>query len=153
MCPLGMCQSSCFCDWRYILYKCVFVVYCLLIRKWISIFCLCTCFSKQRLKLYLLYPTHPASRSRSPISGKDESPPVKRHCKFFYTDFTSPIPDEFSGSFSVALFCWRNSGRKSMAGFWALWGPSWKKFKGKVLWLRILPELLKRICIFLFYYS
>ena len=52
-----------------------------------------------------------------PFLEEDESPPVKRHCKFFYTNFTSPIPDEFSGSFSVALFCWWNSGRKSVAGF------------------------------------
>lgn len=66
--------------------------------------------------IYCILPTLQVE-AEVPFLEEDESPPVKRHCKFFYTDFTSPIPDEFSGSFSVALFCWWNSGRKSMAGF------------------------------------
>ena len=133
---LGMCQSSYFCDWRYILYKCDFVSllppytasYCLLIFV-----CVRASPNRDLNFIYCILRTLQVE-AEVPFLEEDESPPVKRHCKFFYADFTSPIPDEFSGSFSVALFCWWNSGRKSMAGFWALWGPSWKKFKGKVLW-------------------
>lgn len=104
----GMCQSSYFCDWRYILYKCVFVS---LLSPYTEInqyFLFAYVLLQTEIDLNFIYCILRTLQVEAevPFLEEDESPPVKRHCKFFYTDFTSPLPDEFSGSFSVALFCW-----------------------------------------------
>ena len=110
MCPLGICAKA-----RIFVIDGIFFVQVRLCKSIVSlcgnrlVFFVCVRASPNRDLnfIYCILRTLQVE-AEVPFLEEDESPPVKRHCKFFYTDFTSPIPDEFSGSFSVALFCWWN---------------------------------------------